>query len=484
MGQEKKTVALKGVDAALLSHLAYVDPAGLRQIQQGIKPNEPLAFARAGISTRGEKGDVPHLTSNQAAYLNKNFELLDVKDFGDDIHAVTVRDKRSGEVTIAFPGTNPTELSDLGRAISIGHNGTMQVTKAAEEYVRSIAEQHGAVHLTGHSAGGTLAMRLTDRLDDKVVARATVFQAPGETRIERIGKGHPRRQETERVHSTDDPRVVSYQADGDFIGGIWTDPVRAQVLDVSQAGAEFGALENHSKKNMTNTTIDQAVEGLRGLAAEAGISDPTLDEALDEIQGLTFPTRRRYLTGPERQAARRGIRPTTQGGGQDKAAVPLSATQSAIPGPQSRAGAWDKGQMTRLVQNMEGGQPPLNQMAEKNPVSDMSAGPGQTESTLGSFVALNRRRGKGRGLPDLGLLDSFDIAPRDRGAAASGNKTTGEETRASFDPDAFLRTPLERLDETEVRRAMTQPAYYQSWRPFSREMNDHVTNWFRQVYPG
>lgn len=31
---------------------------------------------------------------------------------------------------------------------------------------------------------------------------------------------------------------------------------------------------------------------------------------------------------------------------------------------------------------------------------------------------------------------------------------------------------------------MTQPAYYQSWRPFSREMNDHVTNWFRQAYPG
>ena len=119
MSQEQKTASLKDVDAALLSHLAYVNPDGLRQIQQGIKPNEPTGFARAGIGTRGQDGDVPHLTQGQAEYLDKNFELLEVKDFKDGIHAVTVRDKRTGEITVAFPGTNPSELSDLGRVAEI-----------------------------------------------------------------------------------------------------------------------------------------------------------------------------------------------------------------------------------------------------------------------------------------------------------------------------------------------------------------------------
>ncbi len=534
----RKATDVADIDAALLSHLAYSLPKQVNDARvAGLKPSEarPVDFGRIGDSV-DQRGGVQsqHHTQGQADYLNRNFDLLDVKDFKDGIHAVTVRDKRTGEVTVAFPGTDLSELSDWGRAITIGHNGTMQVTEAAEEYVRSIAEQHGAVHLTGHSAGGTLAMRLTDRLDGKVVARATVFQAPGETRIERIGKGHPRRQKTERVHSTDDPRIVSYQADGDFIGGAWTDPARAEVVDVSEGGAEAGMLEDHSKKNMTNTMINQTVGGLRGLAAEAGISDPTLDAELQRIEGLKFSSSEEQKAGkvkergplscPEQKVARQGTLPQLRAGqaaGEQGQAAPatLPLLKDAVPGQQSRSPGWDMQKMASLARRLEAGQG-LSGLAA-GPTSGPGAAPKQAVarnllhrpdgqdhrrtmeirdlseldrnavqllnsggSALGSFAELNQRREQARGAAGQRGQGGFGFAGLKNGAATAGGKPAAPGKRVPFDQDAFLNTPLDRLDEAQVRRAMTQPAYYQSWRPFSRDMNDHVTKWFRQAYPG
>ena len=100
--------------------------------------------------------------------------------FQVEIHAVTVRDKRTGEVTVAFPGTDLSEGSDWGRVAGIGAGIELNVYDQAEEYIRKVVGENKGrpVRLTGHSAGGTLAVEMGRRLDDKIVREVVGFQTP------------------------------------------------------------------------------------------------------------------------------------------------------------------------------------------------------------------------------------------------------------------------------------------------------------------
>jgi len=61
---------------------------------------------------------------------------------------------------------------------TIAADGTMGVTDDAEQFVKDMAATHGPVRLTGHSAGGTLAMAINDRVGEDVVSSVVGFQAP------------------------------------------------------------------------------------------------------------------------------------------------------------------------------------------------------------------------------------------------------------------------------------------------------------------
>ena len=103
--------------------------------------------------------------------MDQRFEVVGVEDFGDSIHGVALRDRETGEVTVAFPGTDLGELSDVGRMAAIVADGTMGVTDDAEHFVKDMAAKHGPVRLTGHSAGGTLALMINDRVGEARVLR-------------------------------------------------------------------------------------------------------------------------------------------------------------------------------------------------------------------------------------------------------------------------------------------------------------------------
>lgn len=239
----RKATDVADIEAALLSHLAYSLPkqvCGARVA--GLKPNEarPVEFGRIGDSV-AQRGGVQsrHLTQGQADYLNRNFELLDVKDFGDEIHAVTVRDKRSGEVTVAFPGTNPSELSDLGRGAGIVAGTELDVFDAAEKYVREIQERHNQpISVTGHSAGASVAVEMGRRLDDTIIREVVGFQAPGTVRSTDPWGSEWGGNEPQFDDFVDGKRVRTYNADGDFIGNFGARAGQHGTGDVTKGGAK------------------------------------------------------------------------------------------------------------------------------------------------------------------------------------------------------------------------------------------------------
>ena len=99
------------LDAALMSKLAYGSWDQMELLMA--TKDRPAASIRDALGPQeGQRPGESMLTEQQARYMDQRFEVVQVENFDDDIHAIALRDRKTGHVTVAIPGTDLDTLGD------------------------------------------------------------------------------------------------------------------------------------------------------------------------------------------------------------------------------------------------------------------------------------------------------------------------------------------------------------------------------------
>jgi len=113
---------------------------------------------------------------------------------------IATKNTKTGDVTVAVRGTDPSIKSDRANDWQIFKGQTPERTKAATDFARQVQKENPGsnIHLTGHSLGGTIASGVSKNTG----IPATVFN-PGTSPFNR--------------QNTPDPKITNYHVQGDMI---------------------------------------------------------------------------------------------------------------------------------------------------------------------------------------------------------------------------------------------------------------------------
>ena len=108
---------------------------------------------------------------------NANWIRSNPSSLGNGFYAATFQNTATGEVVIAYRGTNGP--FDAVADIQLVAGQVPQQFNDAKVYYQAVADQYGAanVSVTGHSLGGAMASFVAANPD--VTTTATAFNAPG-----------------------------------------------------------------------------------------------------------------------------------------------------------------------------------------------------------------------------------------------------------------------------------------------------------------
>lgn len=86
------------------------------------------------------------------------YEALDVIETPSGMNAMTLKNKKSNEIVIAYQGTNTSDMKDILTDLSLGGNEVTAQLKEADEYYKQISGTYGKIsYVCGNSLGGGLA---------------------------------------------------------------------------------------------------------------------------------------------------------------------------------------------------------------------------------------------------------------------------------------------------------------------------------------